>query len=107
MLRWWKMFEDPTTPTFLGLSAIEWHAFGYGLKDGFKVWKRTHIKYSEIDALDESPEIKEALKNKFHYYEIGSDLPEDVVLLICVVYFAFTDAPTAMKIAGSFFGIGG
>jgi hypothetical protein len=101
------MLEDPTTPTFLGLNAMEWHSFGYGLKDGLKVWKRTHIKYSEIDALDVSPEIKEAIKKKFHYYEIGSDLPEDIVLLVAVGWFVWTDLPSAMKLAGSFFGIGG
>jgi len=99
------MFEDPTTPTLLGLSAEEWHAFGYGLKDGLKVWKRTHIKYSEIDALDASPEVKTSLKKKFHYYEIGSDLPEDIALLACMVYFGTTNLPALMKIAGTFFGI--
>lgn len=101
------MLEDPATPTFLRMSGIEWHAFIYGLKDGFKVWKRTHIKYSEIDSLDESPEVKESLKVKFHYYEIGSDLPEDIILLAAVLYFAWTDLPSVMKIAGSFFGMGG
>ena len=101
------MFEDPSTPTFLGLSADEWHAFGYGLKDGIKVWKRTHIKYSEIDGLDESPAVKASLKAKFHYYEIGSDLPEDIILLAFVVWFAWTDLPGAMKLAGSFLGVGG
>ena len=98
------MFEDSTTPTFLGLTGSEWEAFGYGLKDGFKVWKRTHIKYSEIDKLDISPAIKQSLREEFHYYEIGSDLPEDVVLLAIIGYFGYTDLPTVMKIAGSFFG---
>ena len=72
------------------MSGTEWHAFGYGLKDGFKFWKRTHILYSQIDALDESPEVKDSLKKDWHYYEIGSDLPEDVVLLAGLVYLVAT-----------------
>lgn len=100
------MFEDPSTPTFLGMDADEWHAFGYGLKDGFKVWKRTHMLYSDIDSLNTSPEVKASLKKKWHYYEIGSDLPEDIVLLACVVYFGYTDLPALMKLAGSVTGIG-
>jgi len=97
-------FEPAGTPTILGMTASEWEAFGYGLKDGLKVWKRTHIKYSEIDNLDISPQIKQSLKDEFHYYEIGSDLPEDIVLLACVIYFGINDLPTLMKLAGSFFG---
>jgi hypothetical protein len=30
------MFEDPTTPTFLGLTVPEWHAVGDGVPDGFQ-----------------------------------------------------------------------
>jgi hypothetical protein len=87
------MLEPPGTPTFLGMNAEEWHAFGYGLKDGIKIWNRTHILYSNIDKLDESDVVKTALKNKWHYYEIGSDLPEDIVLLAGIVY-------TGLKSAG-------
>jgi hypothetical protein len=81
------------------MTASEWEAFGYGLKDGIKVWKRTHIKYSEIDSLDISPQVKQSIKDEFHYYEIGSDLPEDFVLLACVLYFAYCDLPALMNIA--------
>ena len=88
------------------MGAEEWHAFGYGLKDGFKVWKRTHMLYSDIDSLNTSPVVKEALKTKWHYYEIGSDLPEDIVLLACVIYFGYTDLPSVMKLASGFFGLG-
>jgi hypothetical protein len=100
------MLEDPKTPTFLGMTGDEWHAFGYGLKDGLKIWKRTHILYSQIDQLDTSPEVKVSLKLKFHYYEIGSDLPEDIALLVCALYFGTTNLPSLMKIAGMFFGMG-
>jgi hypothetical protein len=99
------MLEDATTPTLLGLTADEWHAFGYGLKDGLKVWRRTHILYSQIDGMDISPEMKTSLKTKFHYYEIGSDLPEDVALLACVVYFLVVDTPTAMALVKTYFGM--
>jgi hypothetical protein len=30
------MFEDPSTPTFLGMTADEWHAVGDGFTDGFQ-----------------------------------------------------------------------
>jgi len=30
------LMEDLPTPTFLGLTAIEWHAFGYGVKEGVR-----------------------------------------------------------------------
>lgn len=98
------MLEDPLTPTMIGMSADEWHAFIYGLKDGLKVWKRTHILYSQVDSLDTSPEVKVSLKKKWHYYEIGSDLPEDIVLLVCVVYYSWTNLPGLMQAAGSLFG---
>lgn len=100
------MFEAAGTQTILGMTASEWEAFGYGLKDGLKFWKRTHIKYSEIDGLDISPQIKQSIKDEFHYYEIGSDLPEDIVLLSVIAYLAITDLPTLMKMATSFFGMG-
>jgi hypothetical protein len=99
------MMEDPATPTFLGMTGNEWEAFGYGLKDGIKVWKRTHIKYSEIDRLDISPQIKTSLKEEFHYYEIGSDLPEDIVLLGLVAYMLWTGQVEMLaKAAGALFG---
>jgi hypothetical protein len=30
------MFEDPSTPTFLGLTVEEWHSTGDGAFDGFQ-----------------------------------------------------------------------
>jgi len=101
-----SMMEDPNTPTVLGMTADEWHAFGYGLKDGMKFWKRTHILYSQIDNLDESPAVKEALKSKYHYYEIGSDLPEDIILLGLIGWVTISGQTVgAAKIAMSLFGI--
>src|SRR5512133_3724759 len=99
-----EVMESAGTPTVLGMTGNEWEAFGYGLKDGIKVWRRTHIKYSEIDKLDISPQIKTSLKEEFHYYEIGSDLPEDIALLILGGYLAYTDLPALMKLAGTVFG---
>ena len=94
------MLEPAGTPTFFGMTGAEWHALLYGLKDGFKFWKRTHMLYSDIDKLDVSPEIKQELKDKFHYYEIGSDLPEDVLLLVGLIYMVGTgQAEGIFKIA--------
>lgn len=84
------MMEEEGTPTFMGLSADECHALAYGVKDGFKFWNRTHILYSQIDELDTSDEVKRALKLKWHYYEIGSDLPEDVALLALLIWVTVT-----------------
>lgn len=101
-----KFMEDPSTPTFLGLSAAECHAIVYGLKSGFKVWNRTHTKYTDIDGLDISPELKADLKAKYHYLTIAEDLPEDLLLLAVIVYLIYTgQAAGLMKMAISFFGI--
>ncbi len=43
------MLEDPVTPVFLGLTDIEWHAFGYGLKEGFRFWKRQPLAWDEAN----------------------------------------------------------
>lgn len=100
------MFEPAGTPTILGMTAPEWEAFGYGLKDGLKFWKRTHIKYSEIDTLDISPQIKQSIKEEFHYYEIGSDLPEDIALAVLLGYLIYTGQAAALvKLALSSFGV--
>lgn len=109
------MLEDPSTPVIFGLSDIEWHAFGYGLKEGFKFWKRKPLDWSEIKKMallpdsekPLSPEIIDAITNKYHYYIIGFDLPEDLALLACVMYLGVTNLPVMMKIALSFFGMGG
>jgi hypothetical protein len=77
------------------LDPEEWHAIFYGLKDGWKFWKRTHIKYSEIDKLDEPDFIKLALKNHYHYYEVASDLPEDILLYAFILVGAVTKGPEA------------
>jgi hypothetical protein len=82
------VLEDPTTPTFLSLSAIEWHAFGFGLKEGLWFWKRTPLAWDEIKKMEQlpetekplSPELIEALLQKYHYYIIGFALPEDCTL---------------------------
>ena len=109
------MLEDPTIPVFLGLTDIEWHAFGYGLKEGFKFWKRKPLAWDEANTLailpdtEKSlfPEIINAVVKKYHYYIIGFDPPEDFVLLGCVIYLGATNMPALMKVGLSFFGFSG
>ena len=109
------MLEDPTIPVFLGLTDIEWHAFGYGLKEGFKFWKRKPLAWDEANTLailpdtekSLSPEIINAVVKKYHYYIFGFDPPEDFVLLGCVIYLGATNMPALMKVGLSFFGFSG
>jgi len=109
------MLEDPTTPTFLSLTATEWHAFGFGLKEGLWFWKRTPRAWDEIKKMEQmpdtekplSPELIEALKEKYHYYIIGFALPEDCALLGCVGYLIMTNAPAIARMGMSFFGWSG
>jgi hypothetical protein len=78
------MLEDPATPVFLGLTSIEWHAFGYGLKEGFKFWKRKPLAWDEASALARLPDIQkplsteiiDAVVKKYHYYLIGLTFPK-------------------------------
>lgn len=101
------MLETPETPTFLGLSGSEWHALGYGLLDGLKVWKRTPpTKPEEIDALPISTEWKNDIKSKYHYYYIGFEAPETAILIGCLIYLAVTgQAGGLVKLALSYTGI--
>ncbi|WAC05668.1 MAG: hypothetical protein OS112_03300 [Methanoregula sp.] len=99
------MMEDPATPTFLGLTAVEWHAVGYGLLEGLKFWKRKPVAYADIDTLPLSPEWKADLKAKYHYYWIAFDLPEDIALVALALYFMITNRALALSLAGKFFGI--
>jgi hypothetical protein len=109
------VLEDPTTPTFLSLTAIEWHAFGFGLKEGLWFWKRTPFAWDEIKKMDQlpemektlSPELIEALIQKYHYYIIGFALPEDCALLSCVAYLVMTNAPALVQHVLVFFGYSG
>ena len=109
------VLEDPTTPTFLSLTAIEWHAFGYGLKEGLWFWKRTLLAWDSIKKMevlpdDEkplSPELIESLKEKYHYYIIGFALPEDCALLGCGVYLMMTNGATLARVGLSVFGCSG
>jgi hypothetical protein len=106
------VLEDPTTPTFLSLTAMEWHAFGFGLKEGLWFWKRTPFTWDEIKKMEQlpemektlSPELIEALKEKYHYYIIGFALPEDCALLGCVAYLVMTNAPALAEVGLSVFG---
>ena len=92
--------------------AIEWHAFGYGLKEGLWFWKRTPLAWDAIKKMevlpDEekplSPELIEALLQKYHYYIIGFALPEDCALLGCTVYLMMTNMPGLVKVGLSVFG---
>ena len=109
------VLEDSATPTFLSLSATEWHAFGFGLKEGLWFWKRTPLAWDEIKKMEQlpeterplSPELMEALIQKYHYYIIGFAIPEDCTLLGCGVYLVITNTPALAKIALSFFGYSG
>jgi len=102
-------------PTFLSLSATEWHAFGFGLKEGLWFWKRTPLAWDEIKKMEQvpdtekplSPELISALKEKYHYYIIGFALPEDCALLATGVYLMMTNAPALVKVGMSVFGGGG
>ncbi len=106
------MLEDPTTPVFLGLTAIEWHAFGYGLKEGFRFWKRRPLAWDEAKKMSSlpdtekplSPDIIDAVVQKYHYYIIGFDLPEDVALAGCILCLAATNMPALVKIVASISG---
>jgi len=96
----------------LSLTAIEWHAFGYGLKEGLWFWKRTPLAWDSIKKMevlpdDEkplSPELISALKEKYHYYIIGFALPEDCALLATGVYLMMTNTPALVKVGMSVFG---
>jgi len=109
------VLEDPTTPTFLSLTAEEWHAFGFGLKEGLWFWKRTPLTWNAIKRMEAlpddekplSPELIASLMEKYHYYIIGFALPEDCALLGCVGYLVATNAPALAKIALSFIGSSG
>ena len=109
------MLEAPITPTFLGLTDIEWHAFGYGVKEGFRFWKRTPLAWDvakKMAMLPDtekplSPDIIHAVTPKYHYYIIGFDLPEDMALFCCVLYLGATNMPALMRIAASVSGFSG
>ncbi|MDD1699240.1 MAG: hypothetical protein LUQ04_00415 [Methanoregula sp.] len=109
------MLEDQNTPVFLGLSDVEWHAFGYGLKEGFRFWKRTPLAWNEVKKMTLlpdaekplSPEIISAILDKYHYYIIGFALPEDFALLVAGVYIGVTNMPTLLKIVASISGFSG
>jgi hypothetical protein len=102
------MLEDATTPVFLGLTDIEWHAFGYGLKEGFRFWQRRPLAWDEAHAMallpdiqkPLSPDIIDAVVKKYHYYLIGFDLPEDLALAGCVLYLGANNMPVLIRIAG-------
>jgi len=107
------VLEDPRTPTFLGLTDTEWHAFGYGLKEGFRFWKRIPLAWDEARKMallpdaekPLSPEIIGAVVKKYHYYIIGFDLPEDLALLGCAAYLCATNVPLLVRAVGSFSGV--
>ncbi|MCX6689241.1 MAG: hypothetical protein NTZ39_06090 [Methanoregula sp.] len=55
------VLENPTTPTFLSLTATEWHAFGFGLKEGLWFWKRTPLAWDEIKKMEQVPDTEKPL----------------------------------------------
>ena len=101
------MFEDPGTPTFLGLCAEEWHAVAMGLKEGLMPWKRQPRKYGDFvrmmalpDADKElSPEIIKDCEDKYHYYIVAFALPEDVAFLCVLAWLLVTHGADAARIA--------
>lgn len=98
------MFE-PGVPWYV-LHPSEIHAFGYGLLDGLKVWKRNPIiAYEEIDKLPISPEWKVELRLKYHYYYVGYELPEVTSYIVVVIYLAVTNTQLLMKMALPYFGM--
>jgi len=107
------VLEDPGTPTFLGLTDTEWHAFGYGLKEGVWFWKRIPLAWDEAREMARlsdtekplSPAIIDAVVTKYRYYIIGFALPEDLALLGCVAYLGTTNMPLLVRVLGSFFGL--
>jgi hypothetical protein len=85
-LPWWE------------LSPTEWHAFGYGLLDGLKLWKRKPVTpYEDLDKLPISPEWRADLKLKYHYYYVGFELPETGALIALLVYFGINNLPLVMS----------
>jgi len=52
-----------------------------------------------------SPEIIEAVVQKYHYYIIGFDLPEDVALFGGVLSLGAPNMPALVRIAASVSGI--
>jgi hypothetical protein len=98
------MFE-PGVPWYV-LHPSEIHAFGYGLLDGLKVWKRNPIiAYEDIDKLPISPEWKVELRLKYHYYYVGYELPEVTSYIVVVIYLAVTNTQLLMKMALPYFGM--
>jgi len=86
-----------------------------GYKEGLWFWKRTPLAWDEIKKMEAlpddekplSPELIEALKEKYHYYIIGFALPEDCALLGTGMYLMMTNMPALVKVALSFFGSSG
>jgi hypothetical protein len=94
------MMEEAGTPTFLGMTGAEWHAVTYGLKEGFKFWKRSHTKDSDIDKMDIPAELKAELHAKYHYVTFCEDLPEMILLIVGIVYMFVTgQAEGLVKVA--------
>lgn len=87
------------------LDPDEWHAFGYGLIDGLKVWQRSPIcPYDDIDKLPLSPEWRADIKAKYHYYWVGFELPETIVTVLAVSYFLVNNTPLVMGVIKSLIG---
>ena len=88
------------------LDPDEIHALGYGLMDGLKVWQRKPvIGYDEIAKLDISPEWKQDLQVKYHYYYLGFELPEVLSYLAVLAYLAIYQAPVLVRFGLAFAGI--
>jgi len=97
------MFE-PGLPWWV-LSPPEIHAAGYGFIEGLKFWKRRVTPYEEVDKLPLSPEWKNDIKEKYHYYRTCFEIPETVVMLAVAAHLVNSNQDLVWSLAGKFFGV--
>lgn len=90
------MFEDGHPWWWMTPSEI--HAAGYGLFEGLKVWKRRVTPYDEVDRLPLSPEWKQDIRDKYHYYRTCFEIPETAAIIAAGVWLLSTRGPEVMAL---------
>lgn len=94
------MIEDAKTPTFLGLSADEWHVIFLAILH--TLTRRWEVPESEIDLW--IPKYGVAYCTswhlKYHYYLNVFWIPRELVIIAAVLYAGATNLPLLLK-AGS------